>query len=86
VRNAILLPIADNDTYPLWYVQETEGFRTDVRVTNLSFLQTEWYVDQLLRQAYKSEPLLAQTALLIRWCPVRLFINGVNIEAATTIW
>lgn len=54
---AILFTNGDNDTYPLWYVQETEGFRTDVRVTNLSFLQTEWYVDQMRNKAYESEPL-----------------------------
>lgn len=54
--NAILLTNGDNDTYPLWYAQEVEGYRTDVRIAVMTFLNTEWYIDQMQRPAYEAKP------------------------------
>ncbi|MEQ9298539.1 MAG: DUF2723 domain-containing protein [Cyclobacteriaceae bacterium] len=56
-ENAILITGGDNDTYPLWYAQDVEGYRTDVRVIVTTLFNTEWYIDQMLRKSYTSEPL-----------------------------
>ena len=69
--NPIIYTNGDNDTFPLWYNQETEGFRTDARTCNLSYLQTDWYIDQMKRPSYDSP------SLPISWDRTE-YVEGTN--------
>ena len=72
-ENAVLLTYGDNDSFPLWYIQDVEDFRTDVRVANLSYLQSGFYIETMSRKAFKSDALPFTL-------PVEKYIEGERVQ------
>jgi len=72
-ENAVLLTYGDNDSFPLWYIQDVEGYRTDVRVANLSYLQSGFYIETMSRKAFESDALPFTL-------PVEKYVDGERVQ------
>ena len=84
--DAMIFTIGDNDTFALWYAQDIEGYRTDVRPINTSLLATDWYIDQMKRKTYKSNPIPSQLTHNLYAYGVRDYIKYEPVISDSIRW